>query len=224
MKKIAPLGIAIALVGYWGPWVDHYTAALILSGPDMGEFVKFLPEVRTGTETMVRQFFYLPPFVATISLALIAGNKRLNYPPIIKAVMLLTAIPLSFALLPPVFTPSLLLSAEFRAQFAALLLCWALLASYWLLRHLPVKIIAGLITPLSLVAASLPLWQFLSIREALGAAHGWPIAPGWGLWTTIAGFSIVMASGAATFAGLKITSLLPNFHLISTLINGLPML
>jgi hypothetical protein len=43
------LDLALAILGYFGPWVDHKTAALVLTGQDMGEFVKFLPEVRTGT-------------------------------------------------------------------------------------------------------------------------------------------------------------------------------
>ena len=65
-KQIVLVGIALALVGYWGPWVDHKTAALVLSGLDMAEFVKFLPEVRAGTEFMIRELFYLPPLAAAL--------------------------------------------------------------------------------------------------------------------------------------------------------------
>ena len=71
------LGLALAIVGYFGPWVDHKTAALVLTGQDMGEFVKFLPEVRAGTAPMIREFFYLPPFAAALGLILLMASKRL---------------------------------------------------------------------------------------------------------------------------------------------------
>ena len=52
------VGIILALVGYWGPWVDRKAAALVLSGLDMADFVKLLPGVRAGTERVVRELFY----------------------------------------------------------------------------------------------------------------------------------------------------------------------
>ena len=39
--------LALGLAAYWLPWIDHRSAALKLSGQDLGEFVKFLPEIRT---------------------------------------------------------------------------------------------------------------------------------------------------------------------------------
>lgn len=199
MKKLAPLGIVIGMIGYWGPWVNHRSVALILTGPDMGEFVKFLPQVRSGTEVMIRQLFYLPPFVAAVALIFLAANKGLNYSPWLKMILLLLVIPLSLALLPPVFTPGLLLSAEFRVQFAALILCLVLLVSQNLFRHLSLRTLAGLLILLALIVVVLPVWQFLSVREALDRAYGQPVALGWGLWATGLGFLIVLVTGTATW-------------------------
>jgi len=117
------LGLALAIVGYFGSWVDHKTAALVLTGQDMGEFVKFLPEVRDGTAPMIREFFYLPPFAAALSLILLAASKRLAYPLVVRSVMLLAVLGLAWAMLPPVWTPQLLVMSEFRKQTVAIAFC-----------------------------------------------------------------------------------------------------
>jgi hypothetical protein len=191
------LGLALAIVGYFGPWVDHKTAALVLTGQDMGEFVKFLPEVRTGTAPMIREFFYLPPFAAALCLILLMANRRLAYPPVIRAIMLLAVLGLAWAMLPPVWTPQLLITAEFRKQTVAIAFCLLLLIIHPVLRPLSPRLIALAMMVLALLGAGPPLWQFLAIREAVNRAYGWPVQVGWGLWATVLGFLIVMA-GAAT--------------------------
>jgi len=191
------LGLALAIVGYFGPWVDHETAALVLTGQDMGEFVKFLPEVRTGTAPMIREFFYLPPFAAALCLILLMASKRLAYPLVVRAVMLLAVLGLAWAMLPPVWTPQLLITAEFRKQTVAIAFCLLLLIIHPVLRSLSPRLIAFAMMVLALLGAGPPLWQFLAIREAVNRAYGWPVQVGWGLWVTVLGFLVIMA-GAAT--------------------------
>jgi len=139
LKKqiVLVFGLALAIVGYFGPWVDHKTAALVLTGQDMGEFVKFLPEVRAGTAPMIREFFYLPPFAAALCLILLMASKRLTYPLVVRAVMLLAVLGLAWAMLPPVWTPQLLVTAEFRKQTVAIAFCLLLLIIHPVLRYLP---------------------------------------------------------------------------------------
>ena len=202
------LGLALAIVGYFGPWVDHKTAALVLTGQDMGEFVKFLPEVRAGTVVMIREFFYLPPFAAALCLILLMASKRLAYPLVIRAIVLLTVLGLAWAMLPPVWTPQLLVTAEFRKQTVAIAFCLLLLIVHPMLRHLSSRWMAVALRRaqdiammvLALLGAGPPLWQFLAIREAVNRAYGWPVQVGWGLWVTVLGFLIVMA-GAVTLFG-----------------------
>jgi hypothetical protein len=202
------LGLALAIVGYFGPWVDHKTAALVLTGQDMGEFVKFLPEVRAGTAVMIREFFYLPPFAAALCLILLMASKRLAYPLVIRAIVLLTVLGLAWAMLPPVWTPQLLVTAEFRKQTVAIAFCLLLLIVHPMLRHLSSRWMAVALRRaqdiammvLALLGAGPPLWQFLAIREAVNRAYGWPVQVGWGLWVTVLGFLIVMA-GAVTLFG-----------------------
>ena len=187
------LGLVLAIVGYFGPWVDHKTAALVLTGQDMGEFVKFLPEVRAGTAPMIREFFYLPPFVVALCLILLMASKRSAYPLVVRAVMLLAVLGLAWAMLPPVWTPQLLVTAEFRKQTVAIAFCLLLLIIHPLLRYLPPRLTAMTIMVLALLGAGPFLWQFFAIREAVNRAYGWPVQVGWGLWVTVLGFLIVMA-------------------------------
>jgi hypothetical protein len=191
------IGIALVLVGYWGPWVNHKTAALVLSGLDMAEFVKFLPGVRAGTEFMIRELFYLPLLAAALCLALIGSNRHFRYPLWARAIMVIIAIVLAIIVLPPY--PDILQalsSDEFRRQFLAGAGCLAIIVASLLYRHLPRAIVAGLLTAVSLAGATLPLWQFFSIRSALDGVYGQPIHIGWGLWLTAAGFLVVAGSGA----------------------------
>jgi hypothetical protein len=194
------LGLALAIVGYFGPWVDHETAALVLTGQDMGEFVKFLPGVRDGTAPMIREFFYLPPFAAALCLILLMASKRWAYPLVVRAVMLLAVLGLAWAMLPPVWTPQLLITAEFRKQTVAIAFCLLLLIIHPVLRYLPLRLMALAIMVLALLGTGPPLWQFFSIREAVNRAYGWPVQVGWGLWVTLLGFLTAMA-GAVTLFG-----------------------
>ena len=52
-------GVAFALVGVWAPWIPHRAAALVLSGWDLAEFVKFVPGA-----SATRELFYLPVWCA----------------------------------------------------------------------------------------------------------------------------------------------------------------
>jgi len=203
-KSLAPLGIALALVGYWGPWVNHKTAALVLSGLDMAEFVKFLPGVRAGTEFVIRELFYLPLLAAALCLALMGSTHYFRYPLWARALMVIAAIVLAIIVLPPYpFILQALSSDEFRRQFLMGAGCLAVIAASLLYRRrsteaherLPRAVVAGLLIVVSLAGAIPPVWQFLSIRSALDRVYGQPIHIGWGLWLMVAGFLVVAGAG-----------------------------
>ena len=54
------LGVLLIGVGYFGPWVWHKAAGLILSADDLGEWIKFLPAWKSGQLPVMRELFYLP--------------------------------------------------------------------------------------------------------------------------------------------------------------------
>ena len=188
-------GLLIAAVGAsFAPWVDRPPAALMLTAPDLAEFVKFLPEVRDGSMKIHRLLFLLPLFLASFSLPLTVSAQRLAYPHWARLPVLLITIPLSLTLLPPVWSPAVLLSAEFRLQTVACLLCLGLVVISRWLKYVPTRPLLVFVALFSLVAPTLVLWQFGVAQEAITSAYASPIVPGWGVWVMLAGYSLVIIS------------------------------
>ncbi len=200
VRVLLPAGWALAAVGFFGPWIAHPSAGLTLSGVDMGEFVKFLPGALDGTLPLVRQLFYLPPVAISASIALLVGSPRLGYRWQLQMLALISAVPLSLQLLPPAWSPSSLLTAEFRLQTLSLGLCWLLLAAFKLLGKLPSWLNGSLSTALSLLGMGLPLWQYLAIKPSINSTYGMPPASGWGISVCLAGLAIT--AGASAFFAL----------------------
>lgn len=186
-------GLLLAAVGAsFAPWVNRPPAALVLTAPDLAEFVKFLPEVRNGTLTVQRLWFLLPLFVAALSLPMLVSTRQLAFPGWVRWPILVIQIPLSLTLLPPVWSPSVLFSAEFRLQAMACSLCLGLvIVSRWL-RATPVRPLVLLLVLSSLAAPGLATWQFLTAQNAIAGAYGSPIIPAWGMWITLAGFALAI--------------------------------
>jgi hypothetical protein len=185
------MGWVLASVGFFGPWIAHPGVGLTLSGVDMGEFVKFLPGVLAGTITVHRQLFYLPPVAICLSIALLVGSERLRLPRVIQVLALAIALPTSLQLLPPAWSPSSLLTPEFRLQTFALGACWLLLAGSWLFGRVSAWLVGSLSATLSLAALALALWQFLTAKSSIDEVYHVPPAIGWGLPICLLGLAIM---------------------------------
>jgi hypothetical protein len=192
----------LATVGYYGPWIAHRTAALTLTGSDMGEFVKFLPGVLDGSLQVVRQLFYLPPIVVALSVALLVGSRSLGFPWLLRVATLVLSMVVSFQLLPPAWSPASLMTAEFRLQPIALGLCWLALAGFWLFGRLPIRLTGPICCGLAGVAGALSAWQFLIAKPAIDATYGIQPAVGWGCVVCLIGLA-TLASAAVTMALLE---------------------
>lgn len=198
-RVLLPMGWALASIGYYGAWIAHDTAALTLSGVDMGEFVKFLPGVLDGTLQIVRQLLYLPPFAVAVSVALLVGSRRLRFPLLFQLLVLVLAAPVSLQLLPPAWSLTSLTSPEFRTQAISLTLCWLLLAGFWLWARLPAWLTGAASAILCLAAVALPAWQFLITKPAVDAVYGTPLPIGWGFYLCLVGL-LLTALGSAILA------------------------
>ena len=205
LRWLLPIGWAVAAVGYFGPWIGHQTAALTVTGVDMAEFVKFVPGIAEASFPIFRELFYLPPLAVVVSVAVLIGSKELAYPRPFRALVLGLALPLSLQLLPPAWSPGVLLTAEFRLQTAALLLCWLLLASFWLLARLPVVVRSALSAIPVLGAGTLPVWQFVILRPAIDGVYGSPVSLGWGLFACLAGLALIVVTNVVLFLGSQQT-------------------
>jgi hypothetical protein len=184
------LGWLLAAVGYYGPWTVHSTAALTLSGVDIGEFVKFLPGVLEGSLAVIRQLFYLPPVTIVLSVALLVGSRQLHYPWPLRILIIGLAVPVSLQLMPPAWSLESLRTAEFRAQTIALGVCWLALASFWLWGSLPAWLTASLSASLALAALVLSVWQFVLAKPAIDEVYRTAASFGWGFYLCQAGLAI----------------------------------
>jgi hypothetical protein len=76
-------GIILVLVGFFSTWIDHPAAGLALTGFEIGEWIKFAPEVRAGTAGLNRAGFYWPASAAALALAMVAAtagpHRRLRW-------------------------------------------------------------------------------------------------------------------------------------------------
>ena len=174
------------LVGYFGPWVPHRAAGLVITGLDLAEYVKFLPPVASGEVTVRREIFYIPLFAGSLIAALLASRRGLR--PWVRSILALAAIPLALAMLPPAWSPAALRLPEFRLQVIAIAICLGALPSALLLaRYLPNGVILAMAALLALAAAILPAQDFLRVRPAILDLYRASLPLGWGFWTCLAG-------------------------------------
>lgn len=187
----------IALAGYWGPWVDHPAAGLVIIGLDLGEFVKFLPQVRSGQLTLWREGFYLPLFAVSMTLSLFAFRREPAYHWLVQGGMVGVAIVSSLNMLPPAWSPPLLQTPEFRTQSIAIGLCLAAALFSPFLALLPRLFVGVTCTILAGAAIWLPVSGFLATLEGIGGLYNRSLTPGWGMYTMIVGLA---GMGASAFA------------------------
>ena len=191
----------LAALSYWAPWIDHRTAALKLSGQDLGEFIKFIPALRMAQRSFPRQLFYLTPLVCAGSLVLLASNQGRSYPRALRVGMLALSLLLLPGLLPPVWGhPKDLFAPEFRLQGIALLVGLAAIAGHGLFRRLSPRALAATLGSMALVTLVPTQWVFWTARPHIWTAYDTPtVRLGWGLWLGIAAWLGVAATCAAWF-------------------------
>lgn len=192
------LGWLLIAAGYWGPWFPAAPAGLRVLGLDLAEYVKFIAEVRSGQIPLTREVFYLPLVALSLSLSLLAHRRELRLPGWTRWTLNLLAIPAALAMLPPAWTPPLLLRPEFVKQTAAMAACLALALLSWpLLRRLPAWAAVAVIAALALLAVVPPIVAFTSLSPALDAIYGHALPPGRGLWQMPLGFVLLAGASAA---------------------------
>jgi len=185
-------GIFLLLTGYFGPWIDHRVAGLVVTGLDLGEYVKFLPEVRSGAIPLWREAFYLPLVAASLTCSLMAFRQELHYrlAPL-RILLLVTAGVAALNLLPPAWTPARMLTPEFQQQLIALIALLVAIAISPLLALLPLRLATAFCGLLAL-SCFVPVNQFFVILPAVEPLYHQPLSTGWGLWLMIAGIVVLL--------------------------------
>jgi putative peptidoglycan lipid II flippase len=192
MKKwLFLLALLLALAGYWAPWVNHKASALVITGLDLGEYVKFLPQFRSGELRLRRELFYLPLFLSSLSLVLMASSQFLDYPGWAKVGMVILAWAMALSMLPPAWSPPVLLQPEFRLQTAAILFCLAFPLAWPFWARVPSPALYSFLLFAGLVAGFFPAFYFEKARPFISLLYARPIGWGWGVYLMLAGFGLL---------------------------------
>jgi hypothetical protein len=194
------LWLALILIGagYFGPWVWHKAAGLNLSADDLGEWIKFLPAWKSGQLPVTRELFYLPIWLTSIGLGLMAGHiKAWPWKLVVLAaslVLVLTPLPkypeLLSAYREPEFMPT------FWATMAALLL-----SVIFTFRgaQLPDRAEAILWIMIGVSAALFAPWMFGRAMPDIDRLYHYTI--GWGIVAeVIGGVLLALVGGVLLFA------------------------
>jgi len=205
--EILLLGLVLVIMGYFGPWVPHKTAALTVTGFELAEFAKFFPQVQGGTISITRELLYLPFLVAFILSALLAGQStvRATYliVPLFVAALLVVAL-LPYSIVDGVrqaltthspFTPD----PQYTGQLALVVIGAVLTLLAPLARRLPRRAWGILVSLLALAGVVPALWQFVLLRPLVVALYtgngSGPLGLGWGLIACVVGFALLVLSG-----------------------------
>ncbi|HXF62406.1 MAG TPA: hypothetical protein VNK95_12360 [Caldilineaceae bacterium] len=189
-RWLIPLGAWLALAGYFGPWIGHPVAGLVITGLDLGEYVKFLPPVRSGAVWLWRPGFYAPLVAVSAGCILAAFRQELGYRWWMRAALLAAALAAALNLLPPAWTPARLLEPEFRWQMAALAGLLAALLISPFLALLPRRLAAAAVTLLALAGLIFPAQGFFAVLPTIAELYNRPLRPAWGLWLMLTGLLV----------------------------------
>jgi hypothetical protein len=193
-RVLIPLAGIVTLAGYFGPWVDHPVAGLVITGLDLGEYVKFLPSVRSGEVIVWRAGFYLPLVAVSLSQSLGAWRPCLGYPLPVRVGMLAVAVIAALNLLPPAWTPARMMTPEFYEQGGALVLCLAAVTLSPILALLPRFVLAFLLALLCGLAVWFPLRDFGRVLPWIAELYGQDLQPGWGMAVAAVGLVLLAAA------------------------------
>lgn len=188
-------GVALTLVGYFAPWIDHASAGLAILGIDLGEYVKFLAPVLTGEMQIWREGFYLPLLAVSLALSLYAFRDEMRHALWLRVAMLLVAGVAALNMLPPAWSPGLLRTAEFRMQTLWIVLALGALATSPLLALLPRWLPPLVVMPLALGGLWFSISQFIALLPAIETLYNHALTPAWGMWVMGAGL-VALASGS----------------------------
>ena len=190
-----PAGLVLWAAGYWGAWVPHKDVGLVILGIDLGEYVKFLPQVRSGQLHLWREGFYLPALALSVSISFLVWRRELPVPEWLRVVLTLLAFPPAFAMLPPVWTPALMLhSVDFRQQTMAIVLAVLAAIASPLLGRLHRRVAAVFLGMLLSLSAIVPLYQFHLLFPFLAGIYREHISVGYGIWLMLVSLAVLMGS------------------------------
>jgi hypothetical protein len=197
------LGTVLIIVGCFGPWIPHRTAALTVTGYELGEFAKFFPEVQGGVISINRPLFYSPFVGALLLIAFFAGRSTTRC--LRLAASLIVAVIFLVALLPYSVIDSVrqafaarsvvALDPNYTGQLVLVSIGIALALAAPLAHRLSRRLQGFVVAFMALVGVIPALWQFALLRPLIVALYGVPLALGWGVIVCAIGSGLVLFWG-----------------------------
>jgi hypothetical protein len=179
------------VVGYFGPWVFHRSAALTVTGFELSWFAKFFPQVGSGSVPVKREQFFAPLVAASLLCGLWI-NRFARWSILPRILMTgVAALPI-FLVLPPY---GFFLAPEYRRQLILVAAGLAMVPLTLLAHGLSRRAWAGLFALLALMGSSLAQIQFVRLRPLVVALYGDPVGLGWGAIACTAGFVSILVLG-----------------------------
>jgi hypothetical protein len=196
LRAVEWLGLALALVGYFGPWIPHPTAALTVTGRELAEFAKFFPQVQSGTSPIMRALF-VAPLLATSILAGLLANEWLRSP----AQRILATVALSAPALLALPPYPFLTAAEYRVQLILAVGGGTLALLTLLTGRLPDAVRGILIALVAVGGFGIAAVQFALLHPLVVSLYGSVLPLGWGLLACGAGLGLVALFGVFRVTG-----------------------
>ena len=189
------VGSVLVVIGFFGPWVAHSTAALTVTGYELSEFAKFFPQVQGGTVPVRRGLFVTPLLAGVISLAL--SFRHAGRSPLLQlGASTMTAL-LALVALPPF---QAILEPQYRLQLILVAGSVPLTIATVLARQLS-EDVRGMLVLLLVLGGAIPaLWQAAMLHPLVLDLYGRPVWPGWGLIASAIGFLILLGTGLRRIA------------------------
>lgn len=185
-EALTPVIGVVMLIGHMTAWAQHKTAALTLTGHELGEFTNFTP----GAGVFANEWFYLPVWAGGLALALAAARERR---PSTWLTLMAAAVAMTQFGLPRFERWT---NPEFRLQFIVtimgLIAVAALGIGLRLAKRADAKAVTLAMAALPLLAV-VPLVGFLVVRPFIEALYRDALTPG-------IGWCLCLAASAAAAA------------------------
>jgi hypothetical protein len=190
-RSLCWLAFTAILLGYLLVWLPQPVVGLSFIGLEMGEWVKFLPQVQAGEITPGRNLFYLPPLTLGLMMALwTAGWSNRRWQSWLARSLAVMAGGLAFPALEAIrFEPA----GEWwlRLALVGLVALVALTVGFW--PRALVRFSGWLILILGTMGAVLPTWAYLAIRPAVSQLLNGPVGIGPGVWLNLGGHLLLVS-------------------------------
>lgn len=190
------LGFVLVLAGYLMVWLPQPVAGLSFIGLEIGEWIKFLPQMQSGEIAANRNLFYLPPITLGLLLALWTTgwpNRRWQSWAM-RAVAVLLAM-LAFPAVEAILDEG---ADQWLGRVLAIVLVLIVALSIPVLDRLPrnsgLNLAWFLMLILAFIGLLLPTWAYMAVRPVVAQLLIRDVGVGPGVWLNGVGHFLIGAT------------------------------